>query len=213
MIRRSVSCLFILVSLVSAGLCFAKEYTVKEGDTILTVLGRFAPSEADLKEANPQKRDWPNLHVGERLEIPYLTSAEVHALEVQRKTIQNDLSIAEESIVALTGARDLARSESSAWQGKFEAADPIAKSAEVFQKSFWGATIVFSIILIVFVVYIWALMGNLRVEREAKERFRQDVDRQKQEIIALQRASLAQPPALRATANSKPALAAVYPRK
>ena len=213
MVRRSISCLVVLAVLMSAGLCLAKEYTIKEGDTISTVLGRFAPSEVDLREANPQKHDWPNLRVGEKLEIPYSSLAEVRALEARHSTIQNELSTAHESIVALTEARDLARSENSLWQSKFETVDPIAQSAVAFQKAFWESVIVFSIVLAAFMFYIWALRGSLSAEREAKDRFRQDVDRQKQEILSLQRTSPVQPVTARVTQNPRPPLVAVPPKK
>ena len=119
MVRKSISCFFVLVVLMTAELCLAKEYLVKEGDSISTILGKFAPSEVDLREANPQKHDWPNLHVGEKLEIPYSSLAEVRALEARQSIIQNDLLIDRQSIVTLTAARDVARSESSVWESRF----------------------------------------------------------------------------------------------
>ncbi len=153
MVRTGVSySLVFLGLLIGAEPCLAKEYAVKEGDAISTVLERFAPSEGDLREANPQKRDWPNLRVGERLEIPHLSFTEVRALEVQHSTIQNELSIAHESIVALTEARDLARSESALWQSKFETTEPVATSAWFWKKVYFiflGVSVVLGSLLAV----------------------------------------------------------------
>ncbi|MEK7576700.1 MAG: LysM domain-containing protein [Patescibacteria group bacterium] len=183
----------VLLCFVSVAPCFAKDYSVKEGDSVSVILQKYRLTEADLKTANPAKRDWPNLHNSEKLEIPYLSPVEVRAQDAEQIALQEDLAKALENIGNLTRERDSARGESASWQSKYEVAEPVARSAVAFRKDFWETAIVFSIILVAFVIYIFSLKGSLRIERKAKDRFRRESERQKGEILSQRRLNPDQP--------------------